>query len=214
MNIVLPIISNVIVALVLLLGVFTGLKQEWKLSLVKLLLICGIGVASYFLITPVTNLLVSIPALSNIGFSDITFRACSFSAMFLIASLVVEVVMLLIARCRDKKRRKIMSNGIIVKRAKALDKRAEKSLRKEDRRNKRLERKNFRKAHKKARLFGAVLSVLAYVLIAFALFIPVKYVAKDVATAHPNYAVVETAYTHTAFGQLDALTNVVEYIVK
>ena len=57
MNIWLPIITNVIIALIVIAGIFVGKKNGFALEFGKLILLAGATVGCYFLLPVVTPLL-------------------------------------------------------------------------------------------------------------------------------------------------------------
>lgn len=214
MNIILPIISNALIVLAIVLGVFVGIKNEWKLSLTKLILTLGIGVGLYFLNPTLVNLL------SNISFIDklvtnniltlVTLKSCVFALSFFILFGLMSLIFILIRRHRNEVRVLKAQNGILIKRAKAVNKETEKIMRREAKLSRKLERKRLTKKHKKARLFGALLEVLIAIIAIFVIFIPVKALVKN---ELKDVANIENAYTYTAIGQLDEGTNIINFVI-
>lgn len=215
MNIVLPVISNALIAIVLLLGVFVGIKNEWKISLIKLVLTLGIGVGLYFLNPTLVNLVSKIPFISNLLEANmltlVTLKSCVFALAFLVLFGLLTLILCIIRHHRNEVRILKAQNNVLVKRAKAINKQTEKIMRREERKAHKLQRKQLCKQHKKARVFGAILEVLVAFIALFVVFIPVKYVVKNELKDIEN---IENVYICTPIGQLDKATNIVEFIVK
>lgn len=215
MNIVLPIISNALIALILVFGIFTGIKNEWKISLTKLVFSLGFGVGLYFLNPILTTSVSKIPFINNLIENNLitlaTLKACVFSLSFLILFGILSIILMIIRHHRNEVRYLKSQNMVLTKRAKALDKSTEKVLKKEDKKARKLKRKELARQHKEARIFGAILEVLASIIVVFVMFIPVKYVVKN---ELKDVQGIETVYDYTPIGQLDKATNVVEFIVK
>lgn len=216
-NIILPIISNTILAIALILGIFVGIKNEWKLSLAKLICVIGAGVGIYFLNPIIANALVSIPFIANIisqfAISSKTVLALTFAATYLVTFGLISLVIAIIRHHRNKVRLLKIQNGILVQRAKALDKQTEKVLKKEDKKAEKAKRKAIKRQHKVARLFGAILEFLAVVVTMFIVFLPIKFIVKE-EIAKETQLPVEAIYEYTPFGQLDKVIDFSEFIIK
>ena len=215
MNILLPIISNALIALVLVLAIFIGKKNEWKLSLTKLILTLGIGVGIYFLNPILTKEISKITFIDNLLQAELvskaTLSSCIFALSFLILFGLMTLVLAIIRHHRNEARYLKSQNMVLTKRAKALDKKTEKVMKKEDRKARKLKRKELARQHKKARVFGAMLEVLVSIIAVFVVFIPVKYIVKNELKEVQS---IETVYDYTPIGQLDKATGIVEFIVK
>ena len=215
MNIILPIISNALIAVVLLLGIFVGIKNEWKISLTKLVFSLGFGVGLYFLNPTLVKLVTKISFINKLLEQELitaaTLKACTFSAAFIILFGILSLVLAVIRHHRNEVRYLKSQNMILTKRAKAIDKNTEKVLKKEDKKARKLKRKELAKQHKKARVFGAILEVLVAIVALFVIFILVKYVVKNELKDVQN---IETIYDYTPIGQLDKATNIIEFIIK
>lgn len=215
MNIVLSIISNALIALVLVLGIFIGIKNEWKISLTKLVFSLGFGVGLYFLNPILTTSVSKIAFINKLIENNLitltTLKACVFSLSFLILFGILSIILMIIRHHRNEVRYLKSQNIVLTKRAKAIDKNTEKVLKKEDRKARKLKRKELARQHKKARIFGAILEVLVSIVAIFVIFTPVKYVVKNELKDVQN---IETVYDYTPIGQLDKATNIIEFIVK
>ena len=69
MNIALPIITNLILVSFLLIGLFVGKNNGWKIQLTKLLVLLGTGVGLYFLAPVLTKLLFKLEILQKLAFN-------------------------------------------------------------------------------------------------------------------------------------------------
>ena len=215
MNIVLPIISNLLIVITLVLGILVGIKNEWKLSLTKLLISLGFAVGLYFLNPTLVSAISKIAFIDNLLQNELitkaTLTACTFSVSFVVLFVILSIIMLAIRHHRNEVRYPKSQNMVLTKRAKAIDKNTEKVLKKEDIKARKLKRKELARQHKKARVFGAILETLTCIILVFVAFIPVKYVVKN---ELKDVQTIETVYDYTPIGQLDKATNVVEFIVK
>ena len=210
MNIVLPIISNLLIVLSIVLGVFIGKKNEWKLSLIKLVSVLAIGVGLYFLNPLIANLVNKIPFIANCEYiSFITLKSITFALSFIILTGILNIVLLIIRHHRNKVRFLKSENMVLKQRAKAIDKNVDKVLKREERKTNRLKRKQLAKQHKKARIFGSIIEVLVVIVSLFVVFIPVKYITKEI-----NNETINSTYEYTPFGQLDKITNIDQFIIK
>lgn len=214
MDIILTIISNALIAIVLLLGVFVGIKNEWKISLTKLILTLGIGVGLYFLNPILVNSVSKIPFINNLLAANmitlITLKSCVFALAFLVLFGLLTLILCIIRHHRNEVRILKAQNGVLINRAKALDKNIEKTLKKEAKKLEKQKRKEIKKQHKIARIFGAIIECLVAIIAVFVLFIPTKAILNnELKDLH-----IEEVYTNTMYGQLDKATNVVEFIIK
>lgn len=201
MNIYLPIISNIIIALILIAGIFVGRKNGWKLELIKLLVLVGSVVGLYFLNPIIASSLANIEFCKTIISlsSEVTFKSLCLSTEFIIIYSIISIIILIIRKnCRKIKTAKIEK----INSAKSIKSRKER----------RKEAKQFKKLHtkqisKKSKIIGSILGLVVSLVLGYVLITPIKYGTKDIIASNQDLKCVETAYEYTIYGQLDKLTN-------
>ena len=102
------------------------------------------------------------------------------------------------------------SNIAKVKRAKAIDKKEERALRREERK---LARLNVtpRELRKTSRVFGSIFGLFIAIIVGYALMLPCKYIFNDV-TKNTELP-INSGYEYTMYGQLDKITNLSEKLL-
>ena len=213
MNIWLPIVTNTIIATILILGIISGRKYGWRLALTKFVLVCGAGVGAYYLTVPILSLLSNWEWLTNVinglNLSLNSVLAIVMSLTFLVLYLIVSLICSLIYNKR-KVIKLTNSNVAKVKRAKAIDRKEERALRREERKLARLNVTS-RELRKTSRVFGSIFGLFIAIIVGYALMLPCKYIFNDVAknTELP----INSGYEYTMYGQLDKITNLSEKLL-
>lgn len=198
MNIWLPIISNLIIVGILVAGIFVGKKNGWKVELSKLIIMLGVGVGLYFLAPVITNALLSIETLVQAQLQiPYLVPAISNLIIFVLFMVVYMIVSLIASAIHNKVVAK--QNGIAYIKLKGKGNgKINRANRKEFRRR----IKEARKQKKTSQIVGAILGFIVAALIAFVLFMPIKYITLSVSEFYP---VIEYLYEYTIFGQLDKI---------
>ena len=200
LNILLPIILNIVLVSVVIAELFVSRKQGWRLALTKLILTLGAGVGSWFLAPTLATELSKIEFIANlhlVGFNYVVFALST-----LVEFILISIVCAIISRSRKFEKQEGF-NTAKVKRAKSTDRRLERRLRKEERRARKLDRK-LRKLGKGSKVAGAVLGVMTGILLSGLVYIPVRAgltYLKEITTQE----YFESAYKYTAFGQLEEI---------
>lgn len=220
MNIWLPIITNVIIAALLVCGVFVGKKNGWVSQLVKLVVSCGAGVGIYFLSPVLTKLLCKIPfILKLVGTVPFALQALNSLIYFLLFIIVYAIVSLVMRVIRKNKNNTTKVKVVKIKAPKQKHVRKTKEERRLARENRRLRRKQMiEKAKQEAKqkskvdkIVGAVLGFVMALVVGFVIFMPIKYCFVSLSTT-PALEQIETGYEYTPYGQLDKLTHIVDKI--
>lgn len=131
----------------------------------------------------------------------LTLSSLSFSLSFIVGYVLISLILLGLSSGINKRK----ANGIKVSRgikAKALNAKTNKQLRKIDRRENPLNITSM--------LFG----VLIAFMVSFVIMIPTKYVFRTIAIANPEMSAIENGYTYTLPGIIDYSTNIVEITVE
>ena len=125
MNIWLPIITNIVIALILLTGIFVGSKTGWKLGLSKLILVICDGVGCYFLQPIVTDLI-------KLEIEHSILGSVVYLALFI---LIYAIISIIVAVVRNATHTKTIDGINSAKRTKikGLDKKTTRELRREER---------------------------------------------------------------------------------
>ena len=219
MNIWLPIITNIIIAALLVCGVFVGKKNGWVSQLVKLVVSCGAGVGIYFLSPVLTNFLCRIPFMTKIVTDAIMYSALNSLIYVLLFVIVYALVSLVMRLIRKHKKREDKVKKVKVKKVKSKRVRKTKEERRLARENRRLIRKQKREEAKQKekqkskvdKIVGAILGFVMALIIGFVVFMPIKYCFKSLDKAL-QLDQITTGYEYTPYGQLDNLTDIVDQI--
>ena len=216
MNIALPIITNLILVSFLLIGLFVGKNNGWKIQLTKLLILAGTGVGLYFLAPVLSNLLFKlsifqkliinipelIPTLYPLINSLIIFTL--FFLVYFVMCIIIKIVKSVMLR---KKEGYTKSKKVKVKQTKDQKKLAKQLLK-----QKRKELKKQRKTVDK--VFGALLGIVVAFVIGFVFIMPFKYILLNVSNTQTELSEVYKGYEYTVYGQLDKGTDIVNKINK
>ena len=207
-NIILPIISNLIVLMILTASIIVGKKNGFVLQLTKLILIVDALIGSYYLAPYLTTILVE-----NTIITDILIKIglpnfeLNYITHLMIFGVIYAIISLFTTIIRIKIRKQpYQINTAKRKRIKSLDRRADKNLRREE---KRLKRLNFNEKSitKKSKIAGVILGVLTAIVILYALAIPTKYIINEVTIKNPEFTDVKSFYEYSICGQIDNIID-------
>lgn len=199
MNIYLPIISNIIIVLILIAGIFIGRKNGWRLELSKSLILIGSLVGIYFLNPLISTKLMEFDFCQKIISlsSEITFKSLCLFAEFALIYVLVSIAFLIIRKnCRKIKALRVER----INTAKSIKSRKER--RKESKQFKKLHTKQISKSSKTV---GAILGLVLAFIVGYIIMSPIKYFTKDLVSMKPELEYVETAYDYTIYDQIDKL---------
>ena len=178
MNIVLPILLNLITLIFIISGVVTGCKNGWKYEITKLALFLGLGVGAYSLTPTIAN---AINLTNTIVFSGLLLIS------FLLALLIISLIKL---KLDDNRLIKIKSNKLI-NNAKPI-----KNIKRKKRKLDKLQLK----IALPSKIFGAIISVILAVCINYVIYLPCKpYIEEYCETQN-----IDTLQ-YTALDQIDRL---------
>ena len=139
MNIWLPIITNVIIALIVIAGIFVGKKNGFALEFGKLILLAGATIGCYFLLPVVTPLLLKIEFINELmvlPYSKAILNSITLLILFILSYLLISIICKLIANHSLQERDSInMAKPIKVR---GLDRKQSRALRKEQKRLRKL----------------------------------------------------------------------------
>ena len=212
MNIALPIITNLILVSFLLIGLFVGKNNGWKIQLTKLLVLLGTGVGLYFL-APV---LFKLEILQKLAFNlpeliptliPLVNSLIIFTLFFLVYFVICIIIKIVKSVMLHKKEGYTKSKKVKVKQTKDQKKLAKQLLK-----QKRKELKKQRKTVDK--VFGALLGIVVAFVIGFVFIMPFKYILLNVSNTQTELSEVYKGYGYTVYGQLDKGTDIVNKINK
>lgn len=170
MNIIFPILINLILIGVFATSVFIGKKLGWKASLINLVITAGVTVGTYFLAQ-----LAFIQTLYINYFSSLTLTSFSLTFASIVGCIVYTVETILsILIC--KKSRLIKSevvNSAKIKRAKAIDRKTERMLKRQEKRAEKISRE-YRKLTRKSKIFGALICMITGLILSCMTYIQIK----------------------------------------
>lgn len=204
MNIWLPIITNSVIAIILLIGLLTGIRRGFKLQLAKFLMLIPLLVGSYFLqpvLTALTSKIEFVYNIMQLEYGLQLVQSLILFALFLISYLLV-IIFIALVRASYRKHKGL--NPIKQAKIKGLDRKATRELRKEQRQLRKLNRPKLKFASK---FFGAIFGIMIAFIGAFLFILPFKYVAYGYAELKPEQSEITTGYDYTIYGQLDKITN-------
>lgn len=190
MNIVLPILSNLVIALILLTGAILGAKKGFLRTLLNVVYLAAGYVAGYFLAVPVASLVFSIPFIGELvkGVSLEAGIGIILSFMPIIAFIIfgilklIEKIIIKIAHRNDVKPVKI----------RGIDRKTTRALRKEEKKLSRISRKKHSVA---SIIFGTITGLMAAIVVGFTIMVPVKHFTQETS--------VESLYTKSVYGIIE-----------
>ena len=201
MNIWLPIITNLILLGCFVFDFIFSKKVGLRPTIIRLISTVGLGVGLYFL-SPI--ILKGLPFLTNIGLSELGLKAFLISSIALVVNTIQCIVFYIIYR-KNKYEHIESVNTAKIKRAKAIDKKAEKSIRREERKARKLARvPRVIKKSKANKVFTIIFSVILSLIMSALVYVQIKAVITYVDTKY-DIEQIETGYEYTPFGQLDKL---------
>lgn len=205
MNIWLPIITNVVIALILLTGIFVGSKNGWKFELCKLFLIIGIGVGCYFLQPVITNLF-------KIDMPKEILGSSVYLALFIVSYAIVSII---VSAIRYVTKTKSLENINSAKRIKikGIDRKTTRQLRREERAYRKLH-KEIRELKKASKSLGGLFGFIIALIVGFIVMLPIKSVSNYIAETQPKLEQITKGYEYTIYGQLDKISNLSDIIIK
>lgn len=227
-NIWLPIVVNVLIAMIMVAGIFIGRKNGVKYELLKLLVVCALCVGTYFLSPILTNLVIKIKFIGDAIAAGVITAAIVKSLVILVSFLLVYLIATLIFKCVRKAIHKKefagvkaagVKNSARPAKVKGLTKADTRKLKKQNKELKKAQRKHDKelrriKVSKASMVFGAIIGLICAIIVGFIVTLPLKPVFAKSAEAGSEISQIEKGYEYTPYGQLDKLTGVVDFILK
>lgn len=210
MGIWLPIITNFTIFLIILVGALIGIKQGWRLGLIKFILVVGDAVGCYFLNPFFKTLLEKISILNYLPTELVT--SASFFALFLIIYALISVA-ILVASCVGGEVRKKGVNSAKRTKIRGLSRKETRTLKKEEKKyNKSLRTKKILRVRSK--VLGCIFGVLVGIIVAGAFFLPTKYIFKAVSEKHTEIVEINKGFEYTPYGQLDKAIEYSDFVIR
>ena len=136
-NIIVAVVCNLIAVMILVSGIFSGIKNGWKISMLKLGLTAGCLVGTYFLTTVVSDTILNItieeitlgslivPTYLSLG----SINSVIFMSIFLAFHAVNCLTCTIVRVCAINKLKNVRENKVKMIRAKSINPRAERMAR-------------------------------------------------------------------------------------
>ena len=170
MNIWLPIVTNVILAVIALSGII-GRKQGWALNFTRLICFVGACIGMWYLTPTVANALMGLSFIAPVEDMLPFYDSIIFTSLCLICFALISLVCHLIYKDVIVIKR---INFAKVKRAKGIDKKADREIRKEERKARQIE-KELKQRSKCSKVFGAILNIISTIIISILIYCLMKY---------------------------------------
>ena len=211
MSIALPIISNILIAALLVLGFFVGRNNGWKRQLIKLFLVAGAAVGMYFLAPIVARSLLQIEFIVGMITSLevlYLFTPIVYTLLTLLSYLLISAVLSIIFNCIKKSKNKVVTSK--TKSAKVNIAKSIKLTKIEKQNNRRIAKENkkaaklalkqqYTKKQKVGRIFGGIIGIVIAFVIGFIVFLPINAL-QNVA---PIDSGLEKIYDTSLYGVVD-----------
>ncbi len=204
MNIWLPIITNIVIVMILVAGLFIGRKNGFKIEFTKFILTIGAIIGSYFLTPIITKFILKMGFVNNIATtisSSVIFNSIILLLTFILFYLLICLIGFIINQISMKK-----ANTVNIAKStssKNLDKKTRKLLKKDEKRLKKLNRKKNYKVNKVSQIFGAIFGVLIAFVMGFVISLPIKYMTQTIAETNSELTQIDENYGYTLYGAID-----------
>lgn len=209
-NILVAVIFNFIAALILFSGIFSSVRNNWRIALSKFIIMIVGGVICYFAVpllsNTVTNVVVSETTLGsvlcNLGISVLTINSVIFTSLFLVWYAIDLMICNIIRHFLIKSYGNKKENKAKIKRAKSINPKAEKLARRASWREMKAEYKANNTFGKRI-LSGFIGSIIA-VVVGLIVLMPFGYIGEDINKASGgNKQYLETGFDYTLNGLID-----------
>lgn len=208
MSIALPIISNILIAALLVLGFFVGRNNGWKRQLIKLFLVVGAAVGMYFLAPIVARSLLQIEFIAGMITSSEVFTPIVYTLLTLLSYLLISAVLSIIFNCIKKSKNKVVTSKTkstkvnIAKSIKLtkIEKQNNRRIAKENKKAAKIALKQqYTKKQKVGRIFGGIIGIVIAFVIGFIVFLPINAL-QNVA---PKDSGLDKIYDTSLYGVVD-----------
>ena len=183
-DIVVAIACNLVAAFILISGIFSSIRDGWKITLTKLILILGGGVGAYFLTSVLSDELYAVEGVDTLlskiggGISLGTINGCIYLILFLLFYVITLMVCSIARHCAIKKLRNKRLNKLKMKRARSINPRAEKMAAKAEWRALKVKYREQRRWYHA--LISGFIGAITATLVGFVVLMPYGYIAKDI----------------------------------
>ena len=205
-NIIVAVICNLVAVMILVSGIFSGIKNGWKVSLIKLFLAVGSFFGSYFL-TPVLsdNLLgttvdsttlgsLIVPKYLSLASVNSVLFTLIFLAFYALTLFICKIVKIcLVNSLKDKK-----ENKAKMIRAKSINPKAERMARRAAKKQLKLEYQQMKNKFW-SRFFGCFIGIIVSVAVGIVTLMPFGYIAK-LMNKNGDKPYLEEGYEYTLNG--------------
>ena len=205
-NIIVAVACNLVAVMILVSGIFSGIKNGWKVSLVKLFLTAGSLVGVYFLTPTLSDKLLGIavegrtlgsiiiPNYLSLGSVNSVIFTALFLAFYAFILFVCKIVKIcLVNSLKDKK-----ENKAKMIRAKSINPKAERMARRAAKKQLKLEYQQMKNRFWSG-FFGCFIGIIISVAVGIVTLMPFGYIAK-LMNKNGDKPYLEKGYEHTLNG--------------
>ena len=203
MNIIFPILINLILIGEFATSVFIGKKLGWKASLINLAITVGVTVGAYFLAQAALVQTLYINYFSNLTF--ISFNL-TFASIVGCAAYTIETILSILICKKSRLIKSEVVNSAKIKRAKAIDRKTERMLKRQEKHAEKISRE-YRKLTRKSKVFGALICIITGLLVSCMTYIQIKSMCILIQDK-TQIEWLDEGYTYTGFGQLEKLIKI------
>lgn len=202
--IIVAIICNLIMALLILSGVLSAMRNGIKLTLIKLFMMLTGGVGAYFLAPLISNSIYKIEGMEallsnpNVGISYSTINSCLFLLWFLLFYAIALMACSIIKHFMIKNLRDKGSDSLKIKRAKSINPKAERAVARA--KWKVLKSKYLEKLMWYNRLISGILGAIISIVVGYITIMPYGYIAKDISNKEKDKIYLSNGYEYTLNG--------------
>ena len=213
-NILVGVICNLVAALILFSGIFSAVRNNWRIALSKFIIMIAGGVGCYFAVPALSNIIMGATVnettlgavLGNLGISLLTINSVIFTVLFLVWYAIDLMICNIIKHCLIKSYRNKSENKAKMKRAKSINPKAEKLARRAAWREMKAQYKDNNNFWK--RLLSGFLGSIVAVVVGLIVLMPFGYIGEDINTAADgNKQYLETGFDYTLNGIIDEKIN-------
>lgn len=201
-SVIIAIVCNLTMVLILASGIMSAIRDGVKTSIVKLVLTLSGGVGAFFL-TPVIHDTIygvdGVPTIfENVGISTGSVNSILFLVFFLIFYAFTILICNIVRHFQIKKLRDKKLNNIKMKRAKSINPRAEKAVKRAEWKALKAKRKErIRWYH---RLISSCIGAIIAVTVGYVVSMPYGYIAKDICAKEESKVFLLDGFNYTLNG--------------
>ena len=205
-NIIVAVACNLVAVMILVSGIFSGLKNGWKVSLVKLFLTAGSFFGSYFLTPVISDAILGITvesttlgsivvpnylSLASVNSVIFTVVFLAFYALTLFICKIINVC--LVNKLKDKK-----ENKVKMIRARSINPKAERMARRAAKKQLKAQYQQL-KNKPLSRFFGCVMGIVISVVVGLVVLMPYGYIA-NIINKNGDKEYLEAGFEYTLNG--------------